>query len=254
MRRLKMAGWEFAAGWILAGVFLVVVLPSACSGLFTPQDQKIACQMNLKQVAQALEMYCAENGGRYPSIPATIGEDCDVPNDSVMMFDGKQMFPDYLNDIAILVCPDDSVGTVSVREDWQVGEDGLPNPCLVDNTSYYYFGWMAPTMDEAGLKTYASAVRTMLNESKSSSYDAHFTVGEQMLCRLSKPPTSCSVAATPPEQIPVFMDNYADDGAIMSFNHIPAGGNVLYLDGHVEFVQYPYFPLQKPLGQFLADL
>jgi prepilin-type processing-associated H-X9-DG protein len=26
---------------------------------------------------------------------------------------------------------------------------------------------------------------------------------------------------------------------IDSFNHVPGGGNVLYLDGHVTFIRYP---------------
>ena len=29
-----------------------------------------------------------------------------------------------------------------------------------------------------------------------------------------------------------------------SFNHLPGGGNILYMDGHVEFVRYPgEFPI-----------
>ncbi|HQE84281.1 MAG TPA: hypothetical protein PLM14_14870, partial [Candidatus Hydrogenedentes bacterium] len=26
---------------------------------------------------------------------------------------------------------------------------------------------------------------------------------------------------------------------LVAFNHIPGGGNVLYMDGHVEFIRYP---------------
>jgi len=32
----------------------------------------------------------------------------------------------------------------------------------------------------------------------------------------------------------------------MRFNHIPGGANVLYMDGHVEFIKYPgKFPLTQ---------
>ena len=46
-------------------------------------------------------------------------------------------------------------------------------------------------------------------------------------------------------EIPIMWDTYGssvfgDSGsAIAVFNHVPGGGNVLYLDGHVEFVKYP---------------
>jgi len=36
------------------------------------------------------------------------------------------------------------------------------------------------------------------------------------------------------------------------FNHIPGGSNVLYMDGHVEFVRYPadQFPMTPVHGIF----
>ncbi len=47
--------------------------------------------------------------------------------------------------------------------------------------------------------------------------------------------------------IPVTWDNIAGDMASSTqFNHVPGGANVLYMDGHVEFVKYPSaFPASK---------
>ena len=40
------------------------------------------------------------------------------------------------------------------------------------------------------------------------------------------------------------MDAYGAGGPfIMYFNHIPGGSNVLFMDGHVEFVRYTGSPL-----------
>ena len=37
------------------------------------------------------------------------------------------------------------------------------------------------------------------------------------------------------------------------FNHVPGGGNVLYMDGHVEFVKFPgQFPVQRLWGLFVT--
>ena len=40
------------------------------------------------------------------------------------------------------------------------------------------------------------------------------------------------------------MSDCVEGGKIEDFNHIPGGGNILYMDGHVEFERYPgRFPL-----------
>jgi prepilin-type processing-associated H-X9-DG protein len=40
--------------------------------------------------------------------------------------------------------------------------------------------------------------------------------------------------------VPVMWDHVTT--ATKDFNHVPGGANVLYLDGHVEFVKYPGEP------------
>ena len=76
-------------------------------------------------------------------------------------------------------------------------------------------------------------------------------------------------AATAQTEIPVMWDNVfghaeaaADNGgeygtkpepSIMHFNHPPGGGNVLYMDGHVDFLRYPRqitAPGAPPTGEF----
>ena len=38
--------------------------------------------------------------------------------------------------------------------------------------------------------------------------------------------------------------NAAGCTGLVNFNHVPAGSNVLYMDGHVEFINYPgKFPI-----------
>ena len=37
------------------------------------------------------------------------------------------------------------------------------------------------------------------------------------------------------------------------FNHIPGGGNVLYLDGHVSFLRYPSdFPITRAFAALVS--
>ena len=45
----------------------------------------------------------------------------------------------------------------------------------------------------------------------------------------------------------------ADSASGVMFNHIPGGCNVLYMDGHVEFIRYPgKFPVTTLMARFLG--
>ena len=48
----------------------------------------------------------------------------------------------------------------------------------------------------------------------------------------------------------VMWDNVATDTAM--FNHVPGGSNVLYMDGHVDYVRYPTGPpVTKAVAQIM---
>jgi prepilin-type processing-associated H-X9-DG protein len=46
-------------------------------------------------------------------------------------------------------------------------------------------------------------------------------------------------AASAMAQSEIAVMNDDTNGRAESFNHVPGGGNVLYMDGHVSFVRYP---------------
>ena len=46
-------------------------------------------------------------------------------------------------------------------------------------------------------------------------------------------------AASAQSAVPVMCDLLSNNPAIEAFNHVPGGCNVLYMDGHVEFLRYP---------------
>lgn len=47
------------------------------------------------------------------------------------------------------------------------------------------------------------------------------------------------------------IDQLGAAGAIELFNHIPGGCNVLYLDGHVDFIRYPG---DQPINRSMANI
>lgn len=55
-----------------------------------------------------------------------------------------------------------------------------------------------------------------------------------------------AASAMAQSEVPIMWDHAASSGAgaidVATFNHVPGGSNVLYMDGHVEFVKYPAEP------------
>jgi prepilin-type processing-associated H-X9-DG protein len=55
-----------------------------------------------------------------------------------------------------------------------------------------------------------------------------------------------AASATAQSEITVYFDSYGPGEQIRWSNHVPGGANVLYMDGHVEFLKYPSeYPLSK---------
>jgi prepilin-type N-terminal cleavage/methylation domain-containing protein/prepilin-type processing-associated H-X9-DG protein len=55
-------------------------------------------------------------------------------------------------------------------------------------------------------------------------------------------------------QIPVMWDEIAVYGSATTFNHVPGGGNVVYMDGHAEFLKWPSTYPANILGVLLSVL
>ncbi len=62
-------------------------------------------------------------------------------------------------------------------------------------------------------------------------------------------PARGAVSAT---QLPIMFDTIRRD--VSDFSHAPAGGNILYMDGHVEFVKYPDQRGKIPYTRYFVDL
>lgn len=59
-----------------------------------------------------------------------------------------------------------------------------------------------------------------------------------------------AASAQAESEVFVMFDNVSTQ--VSKFNHVPGGSNILYMDGHVEFVKYPGpAPVTRPLAAFL---
>ena len=196
---------------------------------------------------------------------------CDRPNPGSLTFCGPSVYPEYLTDVRVLVCPSDPNGLSSL-EAGAFNEAGLPggpvDPCRIEALSYLYLGWalkeewllkpaagwglsglsraesFLPEVVDALASPFEAAAPTA--DEQVRRFDSDLPVGAQTIYRLREgverffisdvnDPEADNSAQT---DIPVMLDRFGVAGGRLVINHVPGGCNVLYMDGHVEFVRY----------------
>jgi len=147
----------------IIGILAAVLLPALARA--REAARRAGCQSNLKQLGLSLKMYAGENESeKYPPIRATYCDGSPVLFDQ--MANLETMYPEYLTDFGLLVCP--STPEASSPEDlWDVRPtnspagmrdyletepdgtvltgDGRVSPCEVTGAvPYSYLGWAIP--------------------------------------------------------------------------------------------------------------
>jgi prepilin-type N-terminal cleavage/methylation domain-containing protein/prepilin-type processing-associated H-X9-DG protein len=143
----------------IIGILAAILLPALARA--REAARRSSCQNNLKQLGIVLKMYSGEaRGERMPYMGVL---DC---NGQLMtwnaMFDVATVYPEYLTDLNVLVCPSNPAGATAI-ELWDEGKtnhmiytpgpnanDGIVQPCEVVTHPYYYNGYaMSQAMFEA---------------------------------------------------------------------------------------------------------
>jgi len=259
----------------IIGILAAILLPALSRA--REAARRATCANNLKQMGLSFNMYANEWNGKFPQmgVQARVGRG---PNNTVtgaftLWFDGFAMYPEYISDPAVFVCPSDSDGINSFYNGnskclsepdpdnygiWR-DRDGRYCPEAFDGYSYHYFGWALDSDDAltawfGGIfaESIKAGVTDVLGEGPPGSVrdsDLPVTpIGEYTLSTVYRlrqgierffitdinNPAASAKAAT---DIMVMFDGFS--AKAQDFNHVPAGGNVLYMDGHVEFIKYP---------------
>jgi prepilin-type processing-associated H-X9-DG protein len=220
------------------------------------------------------------------------------------------VYPEYLTDPNILVCPSDSTTTADAMKykapdpragQWALGDTVNPDYRNKADDSYAYFGWVFDRCNDedpaTGLAPFAGLTGTTVDanaQGPKQFVGAGITLLTSLLATptipasfalmdgditLSDPWTGNGNAAGNSiyrlrEGIERFLitdiNNTASSAksqseiAVMSdylstktdkFNHVPGGCNVLFMDGHVEFMKYPgKQPVSRNLAQSVGTL
>jgi prepilin-type processing-associated H-X9-DG protein len=60
-----------------------------------------------------------------------------------------------------------------------------------------------------------------------------------------------AASAQAQSEVPIMMDTVTTTAR--NYNHVPGGGNVLYMDGHVSFIRYPgEYPISEEAAGYIA--
>ncbi len=284
----------------IIGILAAILLPALARA--REAARRASCANNLKQMGLSLKMYSNEAKGQmFPplkvwNVVSSTNDDLVELNDgSDLIFDCVAMYPEYISDWQVFVCPSDSMTNRSgsgqnVPERWQYA--GSTNPALagqidprrIDSSSYIYLGW---TVDDDLLGNgtaepndpnwsltansniiILNALLNLLANPDPAARDKDIDVGqgyginggatvyrlregiERFFITDINNPAASALAQS---ELAVLFDTvskYPGD-----YSHIPGGANVLYMDGHVEFLRYPSeFPVSVAFATIANDI
>ena len=236
--------WAVRLLWICTfGVIAAVLVPLAIMVYRAQETTKQAsCMCHFTGLRVLCRIYANEApGGAWPPLSSTEGR---------FMFDVDTMYPEYLQDKALLLCP--SLYDRHARRE-------MPPEQAIDDHSYYYLGYMLTTEDE-GL-AFLECYPKFIAEGADFSHDlpappGRGSFGGDVFLHFRN--ELCEDETLPLEKVPVLFEGAVVEGEFPVFHHREPGGNVIYLNRtgrSVDFVPYPgKFPMTPEFLEAIAKL
>ncbi|MCH7958905.1 MAG: DUF1559 domain-containing protein [Candidatus Hydrogenedentes bacterium] len=214
-----------------------------------------SCADNLKQFGLVMKMYANDHRGVFPPLSRVPGK---------FMPDWESVYPEYLDDPyfdypRIVACPSDVTAPMGA----DVTASRNQESSIWDDYSYIYFGYdiTGEETEFAFLKAYEEKVTEAIRFANLA-FNEHFgkwllpesfwqenlyvdenrgTANGDILLRLDEGvPTFRNIDFSTVSWRPPTIVMFDRPGTTSTdFNHVPGGSNVIFIDGHVEFITYP---------------
>ncbi len=197
--------------FVVLAIMLIIIVPILAAivlpGLSRSREaeNRSACANNLKQISLGLRVFANEHEGGFPPLSEQPGR---------LMFAADALDLKYLDESAVFVCP--SSGTKAPKG---------PGEALIDDHSYFYLSHAIASSEE-GL-AYVAAYRAAARAGEG--FDRDFVTADGFVLPRIRDGLSLDSKGPAAGRTPILVEK--------PDNHIPAGGNVLFTDGHVEFMR-----------------
>jgi prepilin-type processing-associated H-X9-DG protein len=249
-RRAALIGVKlgYASLFLAVFVFFLVYIP-AHRELRHDRDHEIrenSCSRKLRKFGLVFKMFANESKGQvYPQLS---------PNPGTLMFSNQNeahpnpIYPEILSDLKIFACPEDE------DVNWDTTDDPT---IMIDDQSYFYLGYAITNQDE--LQAFAQAYKQQIADDGTFAENLPVPEGtgtagtntlhrlrEDLHARLNSDNTNNIEAASFDAKLPLLIERNG--------HHEPPGGNVLYFDGHVEYIKHGEWPMTDETHAILNDL
>ena len=295
----------------IIGILAAILLPALARA--REAARRASCSNNLKQFGLIYKMYANESRGeKYPPMQFEARSRTNAVIASGPMV--RTIYPEYLTDPAIIICPSDPSSTLDDIRDPATGRYNLgERPGQID-LSYVYTGWVLDRCNDtdpqlgvgdivanlpgghnfvldnpnaSGPTQYIGTLFSLFFEAitlgPTAATEPEFLARSFRLVDEDRPMpfgfttdgnagtdtvrrlregierflitdiNNPAGSATAQSEIFTMFDKISAN--VRLFNHVPGGCNVLFMDGHVEFIRYPGdAPVSEGMALFMGTL